>query len=214
MPDLRESLQWVRSGADLFAKALAALDDDRLTCASALPDRTGADIVAQVIERLGVYARAFGADASPAGDGNLREGYADSAAALVGLLADRPNRGDWTDTVTLDGSDEVSAEVLWPLARDLMVHAVDLGGPVTFRELPADFLEALVEDITRQRSADGTAMEVLAQDTGEAWRVDGPGVPVRVLAPLADLAAWLSGRGDPSVKVLGPGELPDLSRWP
>lgn len=215
MPDLRESLQWVRSGADLFAKALAALDDDRLTRASALPDRTGADIVKQVTGRLVAYARAFGADAPPAGNGGLREEYAESAATLIGLLADRPNRGDWTDTVTLDGTDEVTAEVMWPLARDLMVQAVDLGGPVTFRELPADFLGALVEDITQQRSGDGTpAMEVLAQDTGEAWRVDGPGVPVRVMAPLADLAAWLSGRNRPAVKVLGPGELPDLSVWP
>lgn len=214
MPDLRESLQWVRSGADLVAKSLAALDDDRLVQPSSVPGWTHADIVTHLIERLQVYARAFGADQPTAEEGDLRGQYAESAAALVGLLADRPHRGDWNDTITIDGSDEVSADALWPLGRELMVRAVDLGDEVTFRDLPPEFLAALVEDITAQRASDGSpALEVLSQDTGEAWRIDGQGDSLRVMAPLADVAAWLASRPTATIKVLGPGELPDLPRW-
>lgn len=212
MPDLRESLQWVRSGADLFAKSLAALDADRLAQPSTVPGWTHADIVRHVIDRLQAYARAFGAD--PSAEGDLRQQYAESAATLIGLLADRPHRGDWNDTITIDGSDEVSADAMWPLARELMVRAVDLGDTVAFRDLPPEFLAALVEDITGQRAADGSpALEVLSQDTGEAWRIAGEGDSLRVMAPLADVAAWLASRATPTIKVLGPGGLPDLPRW-
>lgn len=214
MPDLRETLQWVRSGADLFAKALAVLDDDRLAQPSAVPDWTNADVVTHITGRLQAYARAFGADPSAAEPDDLREQYAESAATVVGLLADRPNREDWNDTITIDGTDEVSADAMWPLARELMVRAVDLDGAVVFRDLPADFLAALVEDVIRHRTLDGSpALEVLAQDTGEAWRLDGVGDPVRVIAPLADMAAWLASRETPTIKVLGPGDLPALPRW-
>lgn len=214
MPEVRESLQWVRSGADLFAKALAALDDDRLAEPSRVPGWTHADVVAHVTGRLQAYARAFGADAGEAAAGDLREQYAESAATLVGVFAERPNRGDWNDTITIDGTDELSGDALWPLARELMVRAVDLGDEVGFRDLPPEFLAALIGDITRHRASDGSpALEVLSQDTGEAWRIDGVGDPLRVMAPLADMAAWLASRQTSTIKVLGPGELPALPRW-
>ncbi|WP_432559328.1 maleylpyruvate isomerase family mycothiol-dependent enzyme [Granulicoccus sp. GXG6511] len=218
MPDLAESLQWVRLGVDLFAKALAAQDDDRLAQESSLPGWTEADLVAHVVERVGTYAAALGATvpaaASTTAPTELRESYRKTALALREVLGERPKRADWTDTVTVDGAEQTSGDLPWLLARELLIHATDLGDEVYFTDLPPGFLAALIDDMVRHRTNDGTpALEVLSQDTGEAWRLDGPGEPLRVMARAADMAAWLAGREGAKVKVLGPGELPVLTRW-
>lgn len=218
MAGLGESLRWVREGTDLFAKALEAADDEGLAAESALTGWTGADIVAHVIDHGRTLAAALGAEIPPAAGSErdpsaLRTAYAESAAVLNGLFAAR-TKEEWAATVSLDGHDVPAAELPWLRARELMVHAVDVGDEVYFSDLPVDFLGALVDAIVRQRTTEGApALEILGQDTGEAWRLDGAGDPLRVMAPLADLGAWLSGREGARVKVLGPGALPELPPW-
>ena len=64
-----------------------------------------------------------------------------------------------------------ASEIPWLRAREVWVHAVDLGRGVEFADLPDDFLRALEEDIVTRR--------------GPVPHVDGP---------LAARVAWLAGR--------------------
>lgn len=205
MPDLKDSLQWVRQGTELFSRALASLGDESET----------SDLAIRVTGHVRAWAGALGAAEGTTASG-VRAAYEAEVASLLHQIGERPTRADWSDTVTIEGAEMPSAQGLWPLAQRLMLGAVDLDTGVGFDDLPREFLGALIDEITRQRATDGSpAMEILAQDTGEAWRLDGVGEPVRVMAPLVPMAGWLASRAAPGgkVKVLGPGELPDLPPW-
>lgn len=75
------------------------------------------------------------------------------------------------EVVTAQGRRVPATETPWMRAREVCVHAVDLDLGIGFADLPTDFLEALIIDITHKR--------------GDVVRVDGP---------LPDVAAWLAGR--------------------
>ena len=74
------------------------------------------------------------------------EEYATAATALTDQLG---ARADWSDPITVDGAELTATQVLWPLAQQLTVGAVDLGG-AQFAELPTDFLTALLATIIEQ----------------------------------------------------------------
>ena len=103
--------------------------------------------------------------------------------------------------ITAQGVTRAAGQIPWMRVREVYVHAVDLAAGTAFADLPADFLAALLDDVTARRSArgDGPALAVAASDTGGRWEVAGSGAPVRVTAPLAALAAWLTGRPAPSL---------------
>ena len=87
------------------------------------------------------------------------------------------------EVVTAQGRTVTADEIPWLRAREVCVHAVDLDLRVTFADLPDGFLEALCADVIAKR-----------------------GVVPEVVGPLAERAAWLTGRphrlrGAP---VLGP----------
>jgi maleylpyruvate isomerase len=78
--------------------------------------------------------------------------------------------------------------------------------------LPDEALDgptALIDDVTSRRSSKGggPALAVAATDTGHTWEVTGTGAPVPVSAPLADLAAYLTGR--PAAELTAAPVLPD-----
>ena len=81
--------------------------------------------------------------------------------------------------------------------REAWVHATDFAGALTFAGIPADVASALAGDIaTLWRRRDGIAgLTFEAADTGQRW---GDGTQV-ITAPLADLLAWMSGRGTSTV---------------
>lgn len=235
MRELTDSLRWLQEGTALFATTLAAQDDDRLAEHTKLPGWTGKHLVAHLAlnaEALGnlvTWARTgvetpmysspdqreadieAGATKDPA---DLRQWYADSAATLARAI-DELTPEQWQAVVRTRAGRQVPAEEIpWMRVRELMVHAVDLGEEVTFSDLPEDFLGALVDDIvTHRRTVDAhPALILMSQNTGEAWTI-GTGEPVRILAPLADLTAWLAGRHGHRPKVVGAGEVPAIPRW-
>ncbi|MBN9619668.1 MAG: maleylpyruvate isomerase N-terminal domain-containing protein, partial [Actinobacteria bacterium] len=86
---------------------------------------------------------------------------------LAAAMDDLPDAA-WTATVrSRQGQDIPAADIPWMRAREVYIHAVDLGGSTTFADFPADVTTALVVDVAGRRAAGG----------------DGPG-----------LAAWLTGR--------------------
>jgi maleylpyruvate isomerase len=104
---------------------------------------------------------------------DLRSWVESSARTLdesMGQLTDE----QWgRQVVTAQGRSVPASETPWMRAREVCVHAVDMGTGVAFADLPDDFLEALVVDIVAKRGSTETDL------------VDGP---------LADVAAWLAGR--------------------
>ncbi|MFI0467009.1 hypothetical protein ACH347_23260 [Saccharopolyspora sp. 5N102] len=100
-------------------------------------------------------------------------------------------------------------------AREVWIHAVDLGNGGSFVDFPPDFLDALVTDITAlwQRKAQGPALLLRPDDRDAEYRVDINGeTPHVVRGSTVDLARWLSGRGSGDLKAEG-GELPKLGGW-
>ena len=117
--------------------------------------------------------------------------------------------------MTAQGRTVPASETPWMRAREVMVHAVDLGIGVTFEDLPSDFLVALCDDIAAKRSAAagspsaGPALAVEATDTPSRWDVAGVGEPVHVEGTLAAVAAYLSGRSTDGVRTSGADPAPN-----
>jgi maleylpyruvate isomerase len=189
---LEDTRHWVREGTKLVSESLSALDD--LTADTALPGWTRAHLVAHLAanaeaisnlvrwaatgERTPMYSspdqRAADIErGSRRSRDDLVDWFESSAAALDRAMDDL-NEDHWRSrVVTAQGRDVPASETPWMRSRELMVHAVDLDAGVTFDDLPADFLEALVADVLAKR-----------------------GVGADVVGPLAGRAAYLTGRAD------------------
>jgi maleylpyruvate isomerase len=190
---------WMDEGTRLFLGTIGKLGDDDLDQPTALPGWTGRHLVAHVhynaeaLRRLTQWA-ATGEEnrmyASPQQrareieDGaslpaaNLRDLVQSSANGLSTDL-DRLSAAAWQATVvTAQGRTVPATEIPWMRAREVCVHAVDLGAGTTFSDLPADFTAALLADIVRKRAGAGEGPELAAWLTGRT-----PAAP--------RLAAWL-----------------------
>jgi maleylpyruvate isomerase len=233
--DLPASLRWTGQGTTLFLDTLAGLPDDDLAGPSALPGWTRRHLVAHVAanaEALGrlVHWAATGEEtpmySSPAQRAadieagaelpaaRLRD-WAQESAQQLAASVDRLTDAEWSRTVrTAQGRQVPPTEIPWLRAREVMVHAVDLGGSPAFSDLPQDFLVALVEDVVARRSGavNQPALALVATDVEQAWSVAGHGSPAEVRGPLDALAAYLAGRatGD---GLRATADLPELPPW-
>ncbi|MFZ0530277.1 MAG: maleylpyruvate isomerase family mycothiol-dependent enzyme [Propionicimonas sp.] len=234
-PQLNDALDWAMDGTERVRAALAGLgeDDGAWLADSGLPGWTRKHLVAHLAGNAGalgnlvswaltgvetpMYASpdqrnadiAAGAQ-RPASE--LSAWFESSAAALAGgwrSLADE----QWEAPVkTVQGRIVPVSQTPWLRAREVMVHAVDLGTGVTFAQLPEAFLVALVDDIvTRRNTIGGPALVIAPDGLEERWAVTGAGEPVTVAGPLAEVAAWLAGR--PASGLRAEGGLPDLPAW-
>ena len=97
---------------------------------------------------------------------------------LAAALDDLPAEAWDAIVVTAQGRTVPATEIPWMRAREVCIHAVDLGAGVTFGDLPADFVAALLADVVRKRAGAGEGPELAAWLTGRA-----PAAP--------KLAAWL-----------------------
>ena len=179
---------WMDAGTALFLDQLDGLGDAELDGPSALPGWTRRHLVAHVhlnacaLMRLaswaatGVENRMYASPdqrAAEIEDGalwdaaTLRASVRDSAARLGTALDELPVEAWHAQVVTAQGRTVPATEVPWMRAREVMVHALDLGTGLTFHDLPGDFTAALLADVVGKRAAAG----------------EGP-----------DLAAWLTGR--------------------
>jgi maleylpyruvate isomerase len=226
-----DSLRWVAQGTAHFSGAMATMPDRRLEQATTLPGWTGRHLLAHVAAnadalvnlatwaRTGVQTPMYASPSQRDEEiesgsrrplAELRSWVAGSAAALDVALG-RLGSAHWERAVrTAQGRTVPASEITWLRAREVMIHAVDLGAGVGFDDLPAGFLAALIDDITARRTAagDGPALTLAATDHFGTWRVAGPGEPTAVIGTVAGLAAYLAGR--PTRGVAG---APALPRW-
>lgn len=146
----------------------------------------------------------------------LRAWVGSSAAALELDLDSLPGAAWDATIVTAQGLTRQAREIPWMRAREVYVHAVDLGAGARFGDLPAGFLAALADDITARRSAVGKtpALTLTASDAPDrSWQVTGPGETIAVTGSLASLTAWLSGRPVTGLAAADGKPLPELPAW-
>lgn len=187
-----DARRWMREGTQGFLDVVAELRDDDLSTSTLLQGWTRRHLIAHVAanadalgnlvrwaatgEKTPMYAspheRAAGIERGLLLDGvELRDWLVGSAATLEHAMADLGEEQWRTSVLTAQGRTVPATETPWMRSREVCVHLVDLNCGVGFSDLPPDFLDALVEEITAKR--------------GDAPAVDGP---------LPEIAAWLAGR--------------------
>jgi uncharacterized protein (TIGR03086 family) len=234
------AIGWMRDGTALLISQAADLDEAALAAPSGLPGWSRRHLVAHLAanaEALGnlahwaatgeatpMYAsaqeRADGIEAGvrrPTADlaAWLHDSASQLAAALDGLSAEQ-----WQAKVkTAQGRTVPATQVPWMRSREVYVHSVDLVTGVGFGDLPARFLSALCDDIIAKRApngaalpGDGPALVLVAADTGDRWELPGPGVPVTMTGPLAEITAYLAGRPH-TLRTADGTSAPALSPW-
>lgn len=231
-----QTLGWMRDGTGRLIADLATLSDEELDTATALPGWNRRYLLSHVAanaealrnlvhwartgEERRMYASVEARDAGiragaakPAPE--LRAWVAASADALDGDLDALPATAWDAKVITAQGLTREAREIPWMRVREVYVHAVDLGAGTRFGDLPPDFLAALLDDIAARRSKVGKspALTLTASDTGGSWQVTGPGEPTAISAPLAGLAAWLSGRPAGDLTDTSGNAVPDLPAW-
>lgn len=205
MPARGGVLGWVEHGTGLLAAASAGLDDETMSARSLLPGWSRKHLIAHVaanadaLTNLVHWARTGeptpmysspeqrGADIEagstrPAQE--LTEWLRGSATSLDIAMAELDDHHWSAEVITAQGRRVEATEIPWMRAREVCVHAVDLGTGVTFSDLRDDFLAALVADIQKKRG--------LAD------------VPV---GQLSEVAAYLAGRPHGLI------DAPELGPW-
>ncbi|MFD5315267.1 maleylpyruvate isomerase family mycothiol-dependent enzyme [Streptomyces sp. NPDC127098] len=167
MRTLEETLAWVAEGTALCRRAMAGLDETSL-----LPGWTRGHVVAHLAgnaEALGNLVRwartgertpmygspaerdtAIEAGARLPAD-RLATWFDESARALADAMA-HLTADQWrSEVTTAQGRTVPAVEIPWLRAREVLVHAVDLGTGVRFADLPEPFLAELRADILARR---------------------------------------------------------------
>lgn len=213
---LTDSLRWVAEGTALLRRALGGLaTDEALGQPSALQGWTrkhllahvaaNADAVGNLVTwaRTGVETPMYSSTTQRNADIEAGAGRpADELVAWFDRSATELDDGfdaltdeEWThQVVTAQGRTVPASETPWMRTRELMVHAVDLDGGVTFDDLPADFLVALEADIRGKRA---TANQEVPEVSG----------------PHPQVVAWLAGRAHHDVVTADGAPAPTLPPW-
>lgn len=195
-----DSRKWVAFGTELFLNHATELSGP-----SALPGWSRKHLAAHVAanadalgnlvhwartgERIPMYTSPEQRNAdieagSQRSEAQLTSWLRDSARSLESAMAALTAQQWQAEVVTAQGRTVPATEIPWLRAREVCVHAVDLGTGLTFADLPEAFLSALVAEIQAKRGLDTVP--------------DGP---------LPDVAAYLAGRPHSLTGV------PDLGPW-
>ncbi|PZH17437.1 maleylpyruvate isomerase [Streptomyces sp. NTH33] len=187
-----DAREWARTGTELLLDAVAGLDEAGFSAPSVLPDWTRRHLAAHVAanadalgnlvrwaatgEETPMYAspeeRAAGIAKGATLTAEELRSWVDASAQALDEGLDRLTDEQWRhQVVTAQGRTVPATELPWMRAREVCVHAVDLGTGITFADLPNGFLAALVDEISTKR--------------GLTELPDGP---------LPEVAAWLAGR--------------------
>ncbi|MGM0347760.1 maleylpyruvate isomerase family mycothiol-dependent enzyme [Streptomyces sp. Adlamb9] len=189
---LADARGWARTGTQLFLAAVADLDEAAFSVDSPLPGWTRKHLAAHVAanadalcnlvhwaatgEERPMYAsageRAAGIAKGPSLSAEELRGWLTASAARLAEALDALADERWQhEVVTAQGRTVPATELPWMRAREVCVHAVDLGTGITFADLPDGFLTALAAEVRDKRAL--------------------AGLPA---GPLPQVAAWLTGR--------------------
>lgn len=231
---LTDARRWMQQGTQLLLAGVDGLGEEGYAQPSLLPSWSRKHLVAHVAanaEALGnlVLWAATGVETPmyaslEARVAGIAKGTALAAEALDAWLrtsaetleegVQQLNDDRWSQpVVTAQGRTVAATEIPWLRAREVCVHAVDLGRDVTFAHLPADFLLALGDDIVgKRRAAPDGPLRLEANDANGSWELAGDGDRVTIAAPLTDLVGYLSGRTT-TLSTIGGTLAPALPAW-
>lgn len=232
-----DELLLARRGTAFFARAVQELSDEDLDAPSLLPGWSRRFLIAHVgynargLARLTTWART-GAR-TPMYDSDTQRwdemvtGSSLPARALRHLFEHSAVHLDveWRDledaqwdvsVVTAQGRTVPARETAWMRAKEVWVHAVDLGAGQSFADFPASMIDRLIDDVLRvwNRRNEDVALRLRATDRPADWteRRIGAGGPV-IEGRASHIARWLTrGRTGDLARVDG-HVLPDIPRW-
>lgn len=239
-PELAASLLLARRGTAFFARKLNELSDAELNEPSLLPGWSRRHLVAHVgynaraLTHLTEWAASgvetpmyatpetrneeieYGATLSPLALRNL------SDHAIVHLNVewrDLPKEA-WSHTVrTAQGRSVPVSETAWMRAREVWLHAIDLGNGASFDDLPAEFIDRLLPEVvnlwrSRGETDPNVVLTPVDRDNMQLpLRVDAKEDPTALAGTAADLLAWATGRGADRLETGDRSEIPRAPRW-
>ena len=191
--------EWMDEGTRLILSTIGQLTDAEFDAPTLLPGWTRRHLVAhlhynaEALRRLvswartGVESRMYAGAEQRNADieagsrlpvAELRRLVRDSATALAADLDALPEPAWANPVVTAQGRTVPATEIVWMRTREVAVHAVDLDTGVGFEDLPADLVEALIDDVLERRIAGGHGPALARWLTGRA-------------AQAPDLGPWL-----------------------
>ena len=204
-----DSRRWATEGTAMLTTAIEQLDASGIAAGSQLPGWTRKHVVGHVAANAdalgnliswaetGIEKRMYASTEQRNADieraatlpaDELLTWYARGATALEGAF-DRLTPQQWQhEVITAQGVTRLASDEPWMRAREVFVHAVDLGTGLGFADLPDDFLTALADEIRVKRG--------LSEDDLRA-----------VSGSLPDVTAWLAGRPH------GIADAPELGPW-
>jgi maleylpyruvate isomerase len=239
-PAVVAGLLVTRRGQAYYSRKLAELADDEFEAPSLLDGWTRRQLIAHVglnaraLTRLTEWAvtgietpmydsptqRMEEIDFSATLPAQALRNLSDHAAIhLTVEWRDLPEEAWSREVRTAQGRVVPVSETVWMRAREVWIHAVDLGNGASFTDFPAEFVDALLVDITgawqRRREAEGIpqfVLEPLDRPTPTGAPADAAGALV-IRGPAARLAQWASGRGAVGVITADGSAVPRPPRW-
>jgi maleylpyruvate isomerase len=197
--DVAAILSVMREGTKFILSVVVGLSDDDFRAPSALPGWTRAHVIghvarnAEALHRLTLWAstgvetpmypdlarRAADIESSAALPAStLRRDLASTAARLEeGLLSlgdPESAAAKWHAQVrSALGRAIPATEIPWMRIREVWVHAVDLAAGVTFADLPAEVVDALLDDAVGMLSSrpECPSVQLVAVDRDRSWRL-------------------------------------------
>ncbi|MDF5753209.1 maleylpyruvate isomerase family mycothiol-dependent enzyme [Spongiactinospora sp. TRM90649] len=227
--DIARALRWMDEGQRLLEEQIASAD---LSGPSLLPGWTRAHVAGHVAAsadalgnlltwaRTGVETPMYASDEARNADIERRaatltperlHGEAVEAGKRLGAtIAEMPDES-WDAKVRhRSGAVFSGRDLPWLRVREVWIHSVDMNTGVGFDRFPADLVDALLSDVSRDLpKREGCPAVVLApSDRDRTWEIAGAGAAVTADAPAAGLLAWTIGRAP------APGaSLPALPAW-
>jgi uncharacterized protein (TIGR03083 family) len=178
---------WLDEATALMLGAVDGLAGSAFASPSALPGWTVGHVVAhlhynaEAIGRLAQWARTgvetpmYPSQAHRNADieagaalpsAELRRLVHTSAKALAGAF-DALTEPMWAHSVvTAQGRTVPATELVWMRFREVAVHGIDLGGGISFADLPSEAVAKLVDEIVARRLTTGEAPALAAWLTG------------------------------------------------
>lgn len=229
--DIDAERDLLREATAQLVRTVDGLDDAAFREPSRLPDWTRGHVVAHLAlnsEGLaGALSGIVRGEPTPmyasqeARDGDIAE----LSGAEPSVLRDRllggstefddatlavPEEG-WSGQVerTVGGPSFTAAAAVGMRLREVEIHHADLDAGYTPASWSTEFCQMLLDGMARREHT--SAFRVAPSDLAGTW-VCGEGGPT-VSGTAADLAWWLTGRGDGSTLTCDDGSLPVISSW-
>jgi len=137
------------------------------------------------------------------------------SAARFAAACSRVDLDAWSRPVRPTAGEVPASQLLRSRLREVEVHHADFG----LGYGPADWMPDFVDEELPARVAGlavrlprGTALRLVATDSGAAWEVGGGPASVTVAGPRSLILAWLLGR-DAADRLDAPAGLPALTPW-